>query len=89
MAIISQIFLHSKNQQPDEIEPKQQQYTENTRFTLKRRPQHIRKAKSNIIKTPHRLKTRTKHGHPVLDAVHDKPALLTLKFCESYIINIG
>jgi hypothetical protein len=56
MATISQIFLHDKNQQPDEIEPKQQRYTENTRCTLKRRPQHIRKTKSNIIKTPRRLK---------------------------------
>jgi hypothetical protein len=81
MAIISQIFLHSKNQQSDETEPKQQQYIENTRFTLKR-PQHIRKTKSNIIKTPHRLKKKKRN------TVHDKPALLTLKFCKSYIINI-
>ncbi len=28
MAIISQIFLHSKIQHPDEVEPNQQRYTE-------------------------------------------------------------
>ncbi len=49
MAIIQQIFLHSKNQQPDEIEPKQQRYTENTRFTLKK-------------KTPTYKKNQIKHN---------------------------
>ena len=38
--------------------------TKNTRFTLKRRPQHTRKTKSIMIKTPHRLKGEHKTTTP-------------------------
>jgi hypothetical protein len=39
---------------------------EKTRFTLKRRPQHTRKTKSNIIKTPQRIKRKRNTDTPSL-----------------------
>jgi hypothetical protein len=56
MALILQIFLHSRRQQPEKKKQKQQQHIEATRLHFKRRPQPTRKTQSEVIKRPHRLK---------------------------------
>jgi hypothetical protein len=78
MSIISHIFPHPNKQQLHETEAQQQQYIESTRTTLKKDPT-IKNTKSKTLRMRTNLR-KSKHGHIVLDAVHDYSAL---KFCKA------
>ena len=64
------------------MKPKQQQYIEYTRTTLKKDLRY-KNSKPKTIKRRTSLKLRKKQENPVLDAVHDHCALLALKFCKA------
>ncbi len=88
-ALILQIFLHSRNQQPDENKPKQQQYIETTRLRLKKRTptynENPVKSNKKVHTTLHKNKTQT--PRPCSFACHIRHCWQT-KFYKSYIIYI-
>ena len=68
MALILQIFLHSRNQQHIDT-TNQQLYIETTRLHLKKKIPTTRKSQSKSIKSQNHLKKKQNNGQLVLVAV--------------------
>jgi hypothetical protein len=77
MALILQIFLHSKNQQQDDTTRATITRLETTRLHLKKKIPTTRKSRSEVIKNPNQLKKEQNTDTLSLKLCMPHQALLT------------